>query len=157
MKKHIKIVSKFRFGFKFRNSITIDAHCVWGKVSRFHTLYRNIETYYYYKSCRILRTLICETFAPFFYQTFTGIGFQRFQLCETLVSKYETSYPSGTSNAMGVRLREVSDDNGQESPLSWHIRLINRLIKTNKDATIRDYFRLTDGPSNDAREAKKWK
>lgn len=29
--------------------------------------------------------------------------------------------------------------------LSWHIRLIDRMVKTNPEATIADYFRLTDG------------
>jgi hypothetical protein len=29
--------------------------------------------------------------------------------------------------------------------LEWHVRLIQRLIATNQESTIADYFRLTDG------------
>lgn len=34
-----------------------------------------------------------------------------------------------------------------EETLEWHERLIDRLIKTNADATISDYLKLTDAYS----------
>lgn len=32
--------------------------------------------------------------------------------------------------------------------IEWHIRLIERLIKNNCEATIKDYFGITDGYQN---------